>query len=397
MILANTTLNIVVKVREKNRKVKTMHVLMISGNPYGENYGGVDVHVKYLISCLSKFNDLNIDVVTFDKENNTFHRDNITYSELKRMRFGKILFPFELLYDLIRLKRVIKKLHPDLIHIQSTIPLFSFLGLYLINDYNILLTLHGYIREEYKIHVGFKKIVNIVFGIPLERLALSKIPRIITVSPQVKDFISKKTNSKIIVIPNGINLKYIQKIQPANRNNNPIVFYLGMLTKGKGIADLIKSISVVKKDITNVKLFIGGSGPYEDTLRKLVTEFDLEENVTFLGFLNEEEKFSYMKTIDIFVLPSYWEAFPFVLLEAMACGKPIITTKVGGNPFAVSDGVNGYLVSPGDWNMISEKIIKLINDKNLIDKMGSESKKRASYFDWNIIAEKTREIYIEKL
>ena len=366
---------------------------MISGNPYGKDYGGVAVHVKYLISYLSNFNDLNIDVLTFGQENNTYQKDNITYSELKRMRFGKILFPFELLYDLVRLKRVIKKLHPDLIHIQSTIPLFSFLSLYLINDYNILLTLHGYIREEYKIHVGFKKIVNMIFGIPLERFAISKIPIIITVSPQVKDFISKKTNSKIIMIPNGINLKYIQKIQPANRNNNPIVFFLGMLTKGKGIADLIKSISIVKKDITNVKLFIGGSGPYEDALRKLVTEFDLEENVTFLGFLNEEEKFSYMKTIDIFVLPSYWESFPLVLPEALACGKPIITTDIGGNPSAVTNEVNGFLIKPGDWKLLAEKIITLLNNKELVDRISKNNFIKAQNYDWNIISKQTREVY----
>jgi len=374
-----------------------MHILMISGNPYGKDYGGVAVHVKYLISFLSNFNDLNIDVVTFGQENNTYQKDNITYSELKRMRFGKILFPFELLYDLIRLKRVIKKLHPDLIHIQSTIPLFSFLGLNLINDYNILLTLHGYIGEEYKIHVGFKKIVNMVFGIPLERFALSKIPRIITVNPQIKDFISKKTNSKIIIIPNGIDLKYIQKIQPANRNNNPIIFYLGMLTKGKGIADLIKSISVVKKDIKNLKLFIGGSGPYENTLRKLVTEFDLEENVTFLGFLNEEEKFSYMKSIDLFILPSHWESFPIVLLEAMACGKPIIATDIGGVSYAVNNGVNGYLYEPGDVKELTNKIIKLLSNKELMEQMGKENQKKSLDFNWDSIAEETKKVYFEIL
>jgi glycosyltransferase involved in cell wall biosynthesis len=370
---------------------------MISGNPYAKDYGGVAVHVKYLISFLSNFNDLNIDVVTFGQENNTYQKNNITYSELKRMRFGKILFPFELLYDLIRLKRVIKKLHPDIIHIQSTIPLFSFLGLYLINDYNILLTLHGYVREEYKVHVGFKKIVNMVFGVPLERFALSKIPRIITVSPQIKDFIIKKTNSKIIMIPNGIDLKYIQKIQPANRNNNPIVFYLGMLTKGKGIADLIKSISVVKKDITNVKLFIGGSGPYEDTLRRLVTDFDLEENVTFLGFLNEEEKFSYMKSIDLFILPSHWESFPIVLLEAMACGKPIIATDIGGVSYAVNNGVNGYLYEPGDVKELTNKIIKLLSNKELMEQMGKENQKKSLGFNWKSIAEETKKVYFEIL
>lgn len=370
-----------------------MKVVMISGNPYGKDYGGVAVHVKYLHTHLSNYNDIKIDLVTFGHKNKIYEKNGIKYTVLKRMKFGKILFPLEMFYDLFRLERVVKKINPDLIHIQSTIPLFSLLGIHIIKKYPILITLHGYIKEEYKFHVGIKKILNRIFGVPLERLALLKIPYIITVCPQIKNLIKKITKSKIFVIPNGINFKNIQKIQPVKKYDNPTIYYMGVLNKRKGVHDLIKATTLVKNKVKNVKLFIAGTGPYINKLKQLVADEDLKDDVTFLGFLSEQEKFIYMKSTDIFVLPTYWESFPFVLIEALACGKPIVTTDVAGNPFAVSNGVNGFLVKPGDWKQIAERLITLLTDKDLIKKMGRQSEIKATMFDWEIIAKQTRELY----
>jgi len=370
-----------------------MKVAIIYGNAYGEDYGGVAEHVKYLLPHLSEFKDIEINLVTFGNKNESFEKNGIKYFILKRMKFGKIFFPLELIYDFFRLKRVILRVNADVIHIQSTIPLFSLLGSYMVKKYPTLLTLHGYVKEENKFHVGIEKIINRIISIPLERLALSKIPYIITVCPQIKDLIGKFTNSQIFVVPNGINLDYIQKIKPTKKFANPTVFYIGVLNKRKGVHDLIRAIPLVMNKVRDVKLYIAGNGPYLNKLKQLVSDLNLGENVTFLGFVSDNEKFDYMKSMDVFVLPSYWESFPFVLLEAMACGKPIVTTNVAGNPFAVSDGVNGCLVNPGDWQQIAEKLICLLDDRKLTERMSAENKIKVLEFDWNIIATKTKEVY----
>jgi len=265
----------------------------------------------------------------------------------------------------------------------------------MLKKYPTLITLHGYFNEEYKIQIGVRKIIYRFFCASLERIALSKIPNIIVLSPQMHDTICKITRSKIFMISNGIDLGFIQSIKSYEKKDYPTIFFLGYLTKGKGVQDLITAIPLVKDKVNNVKLFIGGTGPYMAQLKTLVQDLNLNENVTFLGLLNDEEKFAYLKSMDIFVLPSHWESFPMVLLEAMACGKPIITTDVGGNPYAVSDRLNGFLVKPSEPSRISDCIISLLHDKNLLTKMGEESKKRSMDFNWEIIAQKTDDVYKE--
>ena len=371
-----------------------MKIVVISGNAFREDFGGVAEHVKYLLPHLSEFKDIEINLLTFGKKNESFEKNGIKYFVLKRMKFAKIFFPLEIIYDLLRLKREIIKIDPDIIHLQSTIPLFSLFGIYIVEKYPVLLTLHGYIKEENKFHFGIEKIFNRFVSVPLERLALLKIPYIITVCPQIKDLIRKFTNSKIFVVPNGIDLEYIQKIQPTKKFNYPTVFYIGVINKRKGVHDLIRAITLVKNKVRNVKLYIAGNGPYLDKLKQLIRDLNLGENVTFLGFVSDNEKFAYMKSTDVFVLPTYWESFPFVVIEAMACGKPIITTDVGGNSFAVTHGLNGFLVKPGDWQQIAEKLICLLNDRKLIKRMSEENKMKILEFDWDIIAVKTKDVYV---
>ena len=370
-----------------------MKVLVIFGNAFQKDYGGVAEHVKYLLPHLSEFDRLEINSVTFGNKNESFEKNKIKYLVLKRMRFGKIFFPLELIYDFFRIKKCVIDIDPDIVHIQSTIPLFSLLGFYMTGKYPIILTLHGYFNQEYRSHTGIRKIFYRLFCAPIEKYALSKIPNIIVLSPQMEDIIRKITNSRIFVISNGIDLRNIEKIESYKKKDYPTIFFLGYLTKGKGVQDLIKAVQSVKAKIENVKLYVGGIGPYKVDLEKLVNDLQLNENVIFLGYLNEKEKFAHMKSMDVFVLPSYWESFPFVLLEAMACGKPIITTNVGGNPYAVSDGINGFLLKPGDWQKLAEKLILILDDKGLINKMGKESKRRAEFYDWPSISQKTKNLY----
>ena len=372
-----------------------MKIVMISGNPIGHDYGGVAVHVEYLTKYLANFKDLTIISLSFGPENLTFSKNGIQFIVLKRMKFGKIFFSLQIFYDLFRLDKLLKKINPDIIHIQSTIPTFSLLGVYLAKKYPVLLTLHGYFKEESRFHTGVEKIFNIFISIPLERLALTTIPNIITVCPQLQEMIQKFTSSNIFTVPNGVDIKQIQAITPFPPDSNPTIFYVGVLNKRKGVDDLIRAIPLVKNEIQDIQLHIAGTGPDMEKLKKLMKNLHVEENIKFLGFITDEEKFSYLKSSDVFVLATYWESFPFVLLEAMACGRPIVTTDVAGNPFAVIDGVYGFLVKPGDWRQISEKLIYLFKNKAILKKMGEESKKRALLFDWNIVAQQTRDIYLK--
>ena len=161
----------------------------------------------------------------------------------------------------------------------------------------------------------------------------------------------------------------------------------------KGIDTLIDAIPLVKKRVKNIKLMIAGKGPAEEKLIKKVKSNDIENHVTFLGYVEEKQKFLYMNSTDVFILPSYWESFPAVILEAMACGAPVIASNVAGIPYAVSDGVNGFLFEPGNINQLSEKILKILLNKKLLKKMREDTKIQVKKFDWPNIAKETRNVY----
>ena len=349
--------------------------------------------MNYLLDHLASHSEIQLYHISFGDKNTIEKKHNVTNIKLKRIAASKALFPLELIYDCYRLKKTIKKIEPDLVHIQSTIPLFSLFGLLTKNKYNELLTLHGYIQEEYKTHRGLKKIINLIFGVPLEKMVLEKIPTIITLTPQMKKLIQSHSESNIVIIPNGIDLDHINQIKPQNNLNKPTIFYLGMLTKGKGVSDLIKAMKLVQKDFNDITLLIGGTGPYEKQLKDLVRKTNLEEHVKFLGFLDETKKFTYMKAIDVFLLPSYWESFPIVLLEALACGKPIITTDIGGTSFAVTHGENGFLFKPGDINQLGKYIKELLSNQQLREQMKKQNIKKSIDFDWKLITLKTKNLY----
>lgn len=370
-----------------------MKVVMIHGNPYHQDYGGVEVHTKNLIQSLIKHEQIDLVQITFDDKNTDIKKENHQIITLKRMRYGTILFPLQIIYDRKRLEKKISEINPDLVHIQSTIPLFSSLGNVISTSIPTIITLHGFLKKETEYLTGLNKLFYRLFCVPVEKKALAKIPYIITVCPQIKDIIKNDTKSEIYVIPNGINPQYIEKISQTKKIKQPSITFLGFLTKRKGVQDLIIAMKTVKEKIPNVKLYILGKGPLLSNLIQSTKKLNLEQTIEFPGFVTDEEKFDYLKSTDLFVLPTYWESFPVVLPEAMACEKPIITTNIAGNPFAVEDGKNGYLVEPGDTKQLAEKIIHLFTHPEIRNQMGKESYKKSKEFRLDRIADQTIKLY----
>lgn len=370
-----------------------MKLVMVHGNPYHPDYGGVEVHTKNLIKQLSNEKDIELIQLTFDTKKKILQNENNQIISLKRIPLGTILFPLQLFIDQYRLRKMIEHINPDLVHIQSTIPTFSLLGIKIAKINPTILTLHGYLTEEYKYQSTLNKIFYRIFCVPLEKKALSKISTIIVVCPQIKEIIQKVFNSTIYVIPNGIDHERIQNIQPHKDIKKPSILFIGFLTKRKGVQDLIKAMISIRNEIPDAQLIIIGDGPYLPKLKMITKNSKLEDFVHFKGFVSEDEKFQYLKATDIFVLPTYWESFPVVLPEALACGKPIVTTNISGNPFAVSDGENGYLLKPGDVEGLAQKIILLLKNEDLRKEMGHESLKKSSEFQWDGIAQKTKKVY----
>lgn len=208
---------------------------------------------------------------------------------------------------------------------------------------------------------------------------------------------------KIEVIPNGINLEEFNikhgKAECRNKLDLPcdkkIILFFGNIVAYKGPHILLKAFLKVKSQFKDVKLVFAGRGEMQEELKKLAADLGVKDDIIFTGYVDEKLKPFYYRSADIFCLPSITmaEAFGIVNLEAMACGVPVISSKLGGIPDVVIDKKTGLLVKPEDEEALAESIIFLLENEDISQKMGKNGKKKVEEYSWRKIAEKTQEIY----
>jgi glycosyltransferase involved in cell wall biosynthesis len=156
--------------------------------------------------------------------------------------------------------------------------------------------------------------------------------------------------------------------------------FLGIVGPSKGTFDLIEAIALLKTRGISLHLWIAGLEEREgdlDKARILTHKLDLEGTCQFVGAAYGASKSQLLNNASLFVLPSYHEALPMALLEAMAAGLPIVATRVGGMPEVVMEGYNGFLVEPGDVEALADKLAVLANDPHLCEVMGQRSRELA--------------------
>ena len=219
-------------------------------------------------------------------------------------------------------------------------------------------------------------------------------PSYLESSPYLLDY-----QDKIEVIPNGVDVDKFRPITSTN-NNNYTIFFLSVLDefhRYKGLDYLLKSIQIVKKEIPNLKLIVGGKGVLVDYYKKISVSMGLGDNVEFKGFIRDDELVNYYNQADLFVLPStssLQEGFGIVALEALACQTPVITTDIVGVAEDL-DAVNGgVVVPPKDSQRLAEKIILLLKDEELRKEMGEHGRKLVmDRYTWKSVASSMEKVY----
>jgi glycosyltransferase involved in cell wall biosynthesis len=272
-------------------------------------------------------------------------------------------------------------------------PLFSVKLVCLLRHKKMFATWHEvWGREYWKKYLG--KLGNIAYII--EKLAVLMPDKIISVSRHTtnklkKDLLSKK---EIITVPDGIDFDHIQKIKPSLVKSD--VIFVGRLLSHKNVDVLIKSITILKKDIPSIKCLIIGDGPEKKRLEKTVATLKLTKNVLFLGFLeNHDEVYSLIKSSKVFVLPSSREGFGIVVIEANACGIPVITINHKDNAAKdlIIEGENGYTCEL-DTKEMAKRIVNIF-EKGLDKKTKQTCINSAKKYDWNKIVNKIEEEYLK--
>ncbi len=197
----------------------------------------------------------------------------------------------------------------------------------------------------------------------------------------------------IEVIFNGVDLEVVKNLKSYKKTYDLI--FVGRLTYQKNIALLLETIQILKKSFPKIKLLIIGGGNELESLKKLSKSFEIENNVKFFGEVKDQkEVFKYMKKSKIFVLPSRFEGFPLVGVEANACGLPIVIADGKWNRTRDFITNNGFIAknNPTDF---AKKIEILLRNNKKRDKMGRNGRKKVKNLDWDVITEKTENYYLK--
>ena len=201
---------------------------------------------------------------------------------------------------------------------------------------------------------------------------------------------------KSFYVPNGINLNEF-KPKPTVKEEK-VVLFVGRLRHQKGIEYFIKASQLIKKELKEKIKFIVIAAPRlkvpeEKKYIKLIKEnkIELHFNVSF-NKISE-----YYQKADVLILPSVNEAFGLVLLEAMACGVPVIASNVGGVSKVVKNGVVGFLTPVGDSQLIAEKALMILNNKDLKKEMSKNCLEWVKQFSWENIADEYEKVYYKIL
>lgn len=285
----------------------------------------------------------------------------------------------------------------DLIHAHVALP-DGYAAMLLSKLYQkpFIVTIHGQDLQQ-TIFRNRKCKVNI-------KQTIDSSKKTILVSRKLEQIAQKELNidkSKLTVIPNGISLDKIcldKRSMNGKYAKKTIILSVANLTREKGIDLGIKAVTTLLKRHPNLLYIIVGEGPEKPKLIKLVKWLGVERNVKFLGKQSHEKVMEYMSLCDIFLLPSWNEAFGIVYIEAMAHGKPVIGVRGQGIDGIIVNRKNGMLVEPHSVDDIVDTVDFLISYKEEAIKMGERARKLVlENYTWEKNAQKTIEVYKEVL
>ena len=216
---------------------------------------------------------------------------------------------------------------------------------------------------------------------------------IIAVSRDIRDMLKREfkiPHQKIKVISHAVDTNQF-KPDPIIRESIrkqygldstvKLIIMAAVIHKQKGIQTGLAAFKEIRKHLPRIKLMVVGGGEHLDYLKGLTRTWQLDQDVIFCGAISNDQMPAYYNACDLFLNPTLrWEGLPITTIEAMACGKPIVISKIGGTPSTIEEGLSGFFVGPGDTRAIVGRCLELLKNPDLSEKMGLNARTRAVEF-----------------
>ncbi len=384
-----------------------MKILQVGNyNPFEVN-GGIEVATLNICDVLGR-NGHDVTLICSSKKS----KSTSSFEHYKIANLYSRLSIFELpIFSLSNISMMAKGIKAaDVVHIHYPNPITTFIASVLSKIYHkkFVLSVHTHIgidESSEKRGILYKQL-SYINNVLFLKYALKNASKILVPSPSFLLYskYTKKFEYKSSVVPNGVDTSKFnpmidgQIIRKKLSINKKILLFVGSLNsshKGKGLTKLMDALKILLADHIDVRLVVVGDGDMKSTYMDYAKSIGISDKVAFTGRASDNELPYYYAAADIFALPSVWyESFGIVLIEAMACGKPVIGSSIGGIPYVIGDA--GILVPPNDVNKLASELNSLLSNEDLARSIGSKCRDRVlENFVWDKSVDKITNIYNE--
>ncbi len=384
-----------------------MYIVQIGSYPLTPDKikGGIEASVYGLTKELIKENN----VIVFDMPRHTLSEDYIeTLDTLKIYRYASGSSDnFSAARRATDIVKVISSLKPDICHIHGSGYVQTAICILLkLKKIKVTVTIHGLLHTEKKHEWKNKKSLKSLYKyltLSVSEFLILNLNRSIIVDTKYveNEIINYRKQGKIAripkieIIPQGIDEVFFN-IDNNSQVENNLLLCVGAIYGRKGQIELIEAFRIVLQQKPDAKLIIAGfisDKTYYNRLLKMIEQFSLTDKVEILTNVAFDELLSFYSNARIFVLHSKEESQGIVLCEAMAAGKPIVTTNSGGIKNVIEQNVNGFMSDFGDVNKFAENILKLMNEEVLYKRICANNRLKSRNYNWKEISIKVLNSY----
>lgn len=220
----------------------------------------------------------------------------------------------------------------------------------------------------------------------LERCLTRSAERMVCVSQSVADHCRRYgfPPEKLVVVPNGVDLEQVAGVQPADLRafgvapGHKALLFVGRLDPQKGIDAMLPRVAEILQDFPDWEWLLAGDGPLRRRLERMAAASGVAERIHFVGW--QPQVLPLLAAGELLLLPSRWEGMPNVVLEAMACGKPVLATRTEGMVELLGAGVEAQTVSMGDWHGMAARLRQWLDDSRYREQLGVSNRLRVKHF-----------------
>jgi len=360
--------------------------------PGAKSPGGVRAVVQNLVRGLQVYEDLQIHVIHCHSDisvNTTVEDGNVQVHYLAMPR--RRVVPNSLT-GIGRVERLLRQIQPHVVNTHAAHYTLAALRA----GYPTIFTIHGVMHREAEVYKStlFDR-TRLLLERWLDGYAVRKVPHIVAISPYILQEYQGRTTACFHRIDNPLPEEFFAL---PNLEEGGRLFYAGTIDERKNVLDLLRALAIVRQRMPDVHLHIAGratSSAYYRKVQDFVAAEGLESNVQFLGLLDSlplRQEYAHCAAV---VLASRQETAPMAVIEAMAAGKPVVATRVGGVPDLVQNGQSGLIVSVGDVEGLAQHILELLTDRDLRESMGRRGRQLASRFGLQAIVAQYRQLYYQ--